>query len=287
MHQRDDFLDRARRHLRLARLHQGLRDVTDEVTNVREALAAADSHPAAIGTTEEDLVEMLRNGHMAEARMLFDFTADSRLSSIEKQFFFAELVAQVVKAVAAAKPIRPTVREKPLTAAPVEEAPVDDATAASLLAEHDLSDKEGFVHWDTARASGEFQGIGAEDLEGLNFDAIGDSVQPPESGTDPSETGPSMLVKLGHDEGGGDNPDVYIEIGLEDCIESVPAPAPEPAPDPPVETPEYLRYCLRFFGEKDAIALGLVAPPILLTKRKRRGPPPLPRTLVDVASGDG
>lgn len=283
MHQREDFLDRARRHLRLAKLHQGLRDVTDEVTNIREALAAAGGQPATIGTTEEELVEMLRNGHMAEARMLFDFTADSHLSSIEKQFFFSELVAQVVKAVAASTPVRPTVREAPLTAAPVEEAPVDDAAAASMLAEHDLSAKEGFVHWDTARASGEFQGIGADDLAGLNFDAIGDSLPPPESGTVPSTTEATVLVKLGHDDE-GDDPDVYIEVGLEDCIESVPAPAP--APDLEIETPETLRFCLRFFGEKDAIALGLMPAPVPLTQRKRRGPPPLPKTLVDAAAGD-
>lgn len=284
MHQRDDFLDRARRHLRLAKLHQGLRDVTDEVTNVREALAAAGGQPATIGTTEEELVEMLRNGHMAEARMLFDFTADSHLSSIEKQFFFTELVAQVVKAVAASTPVRPTVREEPLTAAPVEEAPVDDAAAASLLAEHDLSAKEGFVHWDTARASGEFPGIDADDLNGLNFDAIGDGLPPPESGTVPSATEETVLVKLGHDDE-GDDPDVYIEVGLEDCIEEALA-APTPS-DLEIESPETLRFCMRFFGEKDAIALGIIPAPVLLDRPKRRGPPPLPKQLVDAAAGDG
>src|SRR5688572_4282087 len=101
MNQKDEFLDRARRHLSLARLHQGLRDVTAEVVNVREALAAANSQPAAIGATEEDLVEMLRSGHVAEARMLFDFAADAQLSPLEKDFFFDELVTQIVKAVAA------------------------------------------------------------------------------------------------------------------------------------------------------------------------------------------
>lgn len=299
MHQRDDFLDRARRHLRLAKLHQGLRDVTDEVTNIREALAAAGGQPATIGTTEEELVEMLRNGHLAEARMLFDFTADSHLSSIEKEFFFSELVAQVVKAVAAATPVRPTIREEPLTAAPVEEAPVDDAAAASLLAEHDLSAKEGFVHWDTARASGEFPGIGADDLEGLNFDAIAASLPPPDSSdasvtssleyaTDrmleserPQSADSSLLIRLGHDDD-GDDPELYIEVDMAEVIvETLIA-------DREVETPESLRFCMRFFGEKDAIALGLMpAPVVLLDRPKRRGPPPLPKQAAHAAAGDG
>jgi hypothetical protein len=288
---KEDLLNRARHHLRLATLHRGLRDVTAEIVNVREALAAAGSHPAAIGTTEEDLLEILRVGHLAEARMLFDFTAESRLSLLEKDFFFSELVAQVVKAVTATTPTRPTVREAPLTTASADEAPVDDAAAASVLAEHDLSSKDGFVHWDAARASGEFQGIDADDLAGLNFDAIAASLPPPDSSDEsapPAE--PTLLVRLGH-EGNGDDPELYIEIGIEDCYEIVPVAAP-PA-DLHVEAPETVRYCMRFFGEKDAIALGLIPAPVappeeitLLTKPKRREPPPLPKCFSEAASND-
>lgn len=285
MHQKEAFLDRAKRHLRLAKLHQGLRDVTTEVVNVREALAAAGGQPAAIGTTEEELVEMLRNGHMAEARMLFDFSADARLSETEKHFFFGELVTQVVKAVAAAVPIRPTVREEPLTAATEDEAPLDDAAAASALAAHDLSQKEGFVHFDAARASGEFAPVGQEEIDGLNFDAIGDGL-PPESGTVPSTAEGPLLVKLGHDDEDDDGPDIYIEVGLEDVIDETPV-APALVSVPEVETPEFLRYCVRFFGEKDAIALGLDPAQAAPERPKRRGPPPLPKMLVDAASGDG
>ncbi len=270
---RNARLERARRSYRLAVLHRGLRDVSAEVADVRENLAAAGVTPAKIDTTETELAELVRCGYLAEARITFELAADQGSTPSERDFLFNDLVALVTKAVTVEVPAEKT---------------LDDAEAARLLEEHDPG--KGLVPWDEARTSGEFAGVGDADIAALNFDALGGD--PPPAVVEgrplpPDDPGP--FIEIDPDEPDDDGyPEITVEtvsIAPERLMADV------GSADDPVMTPESVRMAIRFFGEKDAAALGCIpapeAEPVLLTKVIRRGvvPPPLPEEDEEAPAG--
>lgn len=260
---RDKLLERARRAFQLAVRHRGLRDVSAEVADVRESLAAAGLPPASIGATEAELCGLARDGFLAEARITFELAADRASTPVERDFLFTDLVALVTKAIQAGTP-----------AAAAEETTLKDDEAAQVLAAHDPS--KGLVPWEQARQSGEFAGVGEADISALNFDAFEADPSTVQGKPLPADD-PGPFIEIDPDE---PDEDGYPEI----TVEAVSI-APEclmPDSDDDVMSPESVRMAIRFFGEKDAAELGCIprppAEPILLTEVIRRGtvPPPYP-----------
>lgn len=259
---RERLLERAKRSLRLAVLHQGLRDVSAEVADVRESLAAAGAQPASVGVTESELCELVRNGCLAEARITFDLAADRGSTPSERDLLFADLVALVTKAIKAGPP--------------AEEKPIGDEEAARLLAAHDPS--KGLVPWDQARCDGALAGVGEEDIAALNFDALGADPPVAEGRPLPADD-PGPFIEIDPEEPDDDGYPVITVEAVSIAPECLMPDAPE---EEPVMSPESVRMAIRFFGEKDAADLGLIpgadGEPILLTRVIRRGtrPPPYP-----------
>jgi hypothetical protein len=290
---KDEFLDRARRSLRLARLHHGLRDVSAEVTDVREALAAAGSQPAAIGITEDELVALVRGGYLAEARLTFDLAVDGAATALEKDFFFSELVTLIAKAAISAAPRRPTVREQPLTAAPADE-PLAEEDVETLKAEKErlagriaaLDRRIDEIRAETDRKAAEYlerndpflrnEPSGCHELRALMADVTDEAIDSLdfsrlEGGTLDL---PTAAVRIPDDD-----PDPVIEIDVADIDGEVLLEIVEP-------NPEYDRFAVQFFGEKDAIALGFAPAQVVVLPPPRIVPPPLPKEALIAASTD-
>ena len=283
---KEEFLKRARRSLRLARIHHNLRDVSAEVTDVREALAAAGSQPAAIGITELELVGLVRGGYMAEARITFDLAVDGAASEFEKEFFFTELVALITKATLAVPPARPTVREEPLTAEPATDLPLVETDIETLKAEKEryagririLEQWIAKIRAETDRKTAEYlvqtdpfilnERSGAHDLKailgGVPDEAIASiDFSRFENVSTFDVARPAVPVP-------DDDPDPVIELSTIDM---------DACPEFEIieENPEYEHYAIGFFGEKDAIALGFIPAPTasLIAPEERRGIAPL------------
>lgn len=255
---KEEFLDRAKRSLRLARMHHVLRDVSAEVTDVREALAAAGSQPAAIGITEDELVALVRGGYLAEARITFDLAVDETASRTEKDFFFSELVALIAKATLAATPQRLTVREVPLTAEPAAEPVATDEEVVRYLHENDpfLANERSGAH--DLRAI--MEGVSEDALASIDFARL--------------DGGTMEAVRVPDDD-----PDPVIEISVSDIEGEIVLEIVEP-------NPEYDRFAVQFFGEKDAIALGFAPAPVVVLPPPRAVPPPLPKAAHAAAPQD-
>ncbi|HTK05315.1 MAG TPA: hypothetical protein VL500_07030 [Candidatus Eisenbacteria bacterium] len=299
------FLDRARRSLRLVREHQHLRDVAEEVSAIRECLAASGTSPVSLGVTDADLVEMVRNGYMAEARIIFELAVDKAASSIEKDFFFSELVALIVKAAVATAPAELPVRGPVLLVEPardgvaVTEEPLSeieslkasrerlaadlaatDARLAELRAAQDARNAATLAELDPLQGLQQldrngvtpFSGLEDGDIAVLNFDAFGETAPPPlpamEENDDPVITITCEAIPIAdEDDDGTPAIDLTEDDILTERIEVIVAPVPVDE-----------LFAIKFFGEKDAVALGLIHP--LTNGRpptaKRRVPPPLP-----------
>ncbi|HTM67926.1 MAG TPA: hypothetical protein VL426_01375 [Candidatus Binatia bacterium] len=301
-----EFFERAKRALRLVRTHQHLRDVADEVTVIRECLAMAASSPIALGVTDADLVEMVRNGYMAEARIIFDLACDKAASSIEKDFFFSELVSLVVRATVASRPSEAPARAAALLAEPARtvQAKAEDPLAEierlkaergrlaaelraadekldKLRREQDEKNAALLAQFDPSNGLVPFAGLAqlsgtGEGVDDLDFDgAFGGEPSPLATPILPAVTATKIVAIEGSDVTLELDDGHVIELTTED-IES------EEDPDPvievvcgPISADEAC--ILRFFGEKDAIALGLLFPLTNIRPRARTTPPPLPR----------
>ena len=306
-----EFLERAKRTLRLARVHQHLRSVADEVTMIRECLVLAEASPARLGITEDELVEMVRNGYLAEARIIFDLACDSAASSLEKDFFFSELVGLIMKSVIAARPSAAKLRATAVVAEPAKGPPAKadplaeierakterarlvaelasvDAKLERLRAENDAHNAAVLARLDPSNGLVPFEGLGQlpgpGNVDDLDFDgAFGEG---PESLATPILPGlplAAVIIRDGTDDDG------------EPAIELTDADIDYEEPDPVItivaeaEVSEHVlelvaspmsadELCaIKFFGEKDAIALGLLYPLTNVRSRPRTVPPPLP-----------
>lgn len=317
-----EFLERAKRTLRLVRKHQHLRNVADEVSAIRECLVMAAASPATIGITETDLIAMVRNGYLAEARIIFDLAVDKAASSVEKDFFFTELVGLIVKATVASRPAESRVHATAVVPEPAVAGGDDDPLAeierlkaerARLAAELASADEriEGLrTALDARNAAllarfdpsnglvplkdlGQLEGTG--DVDDLDFDGAfrpGSASAEPSSSVvaasaaeplgDGTEDDGEPAIELSEDDIESEEPDAAIEV-IDRSFEA----GDEASGDAPTLFAAPIgddEMCIiKFFGEKDAIALGLLFP---LTDgrpaRPRRGPPPLPRATDDV-----